>query len=90
MIWCFTEHKHYTAYDYVEQILCERWQKYKSPLDFLKQNMTLEDLYTQLDIVEKENQDQVAMETSAKVEYIQQVATENESIEDFIEVLYLG
>ena len=90
VIWCFTEHKHYTAYDYVEQILCERWQKYKSPLDFLKQNMTLEDLYTQLDIVEKENQDQVAMETSAKVEYIQQVAAENESIEDFIEALYLG
>lgn len=90
VIWCFTEHRHYTAYDYVEKILCERYQRYSSPLDFLKQNMTLEDLYTQLDIVEKESQEQVIEESSNKIEYIQQVAAENENVADFIEALYLA
>lgn len=90
VIWCFTEHKRYTAYDYVEKILCEQYQKYSSPLEFLKQNMTLETLYTQLDIVEKEDMERVVAETSAKVEYIQRIAAEHERVEDFIEALYLG
>lgn len=52
--------------------------------------MPLGDLYFQIDVSEKEREDQVDMETSAKVEYIQQIAEANESTEDFIEALYLG
>lgn len=91
VIHCFGQcHRNFTAYDYVELILCQKYQRYHSPLDFLKKNMPLEDLYFQLDIIEKEHEDQVALEESAKVEYIQRIASENESTEDFIEALYLG
>ena len=88
---CFGQcHTNFTAYDYVDLILCEKYGKYKSPLDFLKKNMPLGDLYFQIDVCEREREDQVDMETSAKAEYIQRIAEENEKTEDFIEALYLG
>ena len=90
VIWCFTEHKHFTAYDYVKLILCEKYQKYKSPLDFLTQNMDKNELYAQLDIVEKQNEEQLETSMSTKVDYINWVFGENENTEDYIEALYLG
>ena len=48
------------------------------------------DLYIQIDTYEREREDQVEMESSAKIEYIQRIAEENEKTEDFIEALYLG
>ena len=91
VIHCFGQcHRNFTAYDYVDLILCKKYEKYKSPLDFLKVNMPLSDLYFQIDICEKEREDQIELETSAKIEYIQRIANENEKTEDFIEALYLG
>lgn len=90
VIWCFTEHKHFTAYDYVNLILCEKYQKYKSPLDFLMQNMDKNELYAQLDIVEKQSEEQLETTMSNKVDYINWVFGENENTEDYIEALYLG
>ena len=90
VLWCFTEHKHYTAFDYVNLILCERYEKYKSPLDFLRKNMSLDELYPQLDASERERQDLVETYMDAKVEHIMQVAEECETLEDYIEKLYLA
>ena len=88
---CFGQcHRNFTAYDYVDLILCKKYEKYKSPLDFLKNNMPLTNLYFQIDLYEKEREDQVELETSAKADYIQRIAEENEKTEDFIEALYLG
>lgn len=91
IIHCFGQcHRNFSAYDYVDLILCKKYEKYKSPLDFLKKNMPLSDLYLQIDVCEQEREDQVELETSTKVEYIQRIASENERTEDFIEALYLG
>ena len=90
VIWCFTEKTHYTAFDYVNKILCQKYERYRSPLQFLEERMPKGLLHMQLEASEKEQEDQVEMETSAKVEYIQKIAEENESTEDFIEALYLG
>ena len=88
---CFGQcHRNFTAYDYVDLILCNKYEKYKSPLDFLQKNMPSGDLYIQIDTYEREREDQVEMESSAKIEYIQRIAEENEKTEDFIEALYLG
>ena len=80
------------TYDIVDVInfLCDKYEKYKSPLDFLRKNMPTSDLYFQIDTCEREREDQVETETSAKIEYIQRIAEENEKTEDFIEALYLG
>ena len=91
IIHCFGEcHRNFTAYDYVDLILCKKYQKYKSPLDFLKKNMANESLLMQLELYDKEQEDQLELEESAKTEYISRVAFENENLESYIESLYLG
>ena len=91
IIHCFGEcHRNFTAYDYVDLILCKKYQKYKSPLDFLKKNMANESLLMQLELYDKEQEDQLELEESAKTEYISRVAFENEDLESYIESLYLG
>ena len=91
IIHCFGEcHRSFTAYDYVDLVLCKKYEKYKSPLDFLRKNMSHDLLYVQLEACEKEREDQVELESNAKAEYISRVAFENESTADYIEALYLG
>lgn len=91
IIHCFGEcHRNFTAFDYVERILCDKYQKYKNPLEFLQKNMSRDELYFQLDAYEKLREDQVELEMNAKMEHISQVASENESTEDYIEALYLA
>lgn len=91
IIHCFGEcHTNYTAYDYVNLVLCEKYQKYKSPLDFLQQNMSREDLYVQIEAYEDQIRYQTDIEENAKIEYISRVADENERTEDYIEALYLA
>ena len=90
VLWCFTEHKHFTAYDYVNLVLCKKYEKYQSPLDFLRKNMSLDDLYLQLDVFEKERQEWTESRTSIKIDYIMRVAEESETLEDYIEKLYLA
>lgn len=91
VIHCFGEcHRNFTAYDYVKRILCDQYQKYRNPLEFLKQNMPHDELYMQLDAYEKMKEDQVASEMNVKMEHIMQIAAENENISDFIEALYLA
>ena len=91
VIHCFGEcHRSFTAYDYVDLILCKKYEKYKSPLEFLKKNMAHDLLSMQLEACKREREDQVELEDSLKTEYISKIAFENESTEDYIEALYLG
>lgn len=91
IIHCFGEcHRNFTVYDYVKRILCDQYQKYKSPLEFLLRNMSKDEAYVQLEAREKDREDQVELETNAKAEYISMIASENERTEDYIEALYLG
>lgn len=91
VIHCFGEcHRNFTAYDYVQRILCAQYQKYRNPLDFLLRNMSKDDVYVQLEAREKDREDQVELETNAKADYISMVAAENDNLEDYIEALYLG
>ena len=91
IIHCFGEcHTNFTAYDYVDLILCEKYGKYKSPLHFLQQNMSKEDLYIQLEAYEDQLRYQTDIEENAKIDYISRVADENEKTEDYIEALYLA
>ena len=39
VIWCFSEQRRFTAYDYVDLIMCKEREQYRSPLEFLKANM---------------------------------------------------
>lgn len=86
---CFGEcHRNFTAYDYVDLILCNKYNKYKSPYDFLKENMDLSKLRIQLKTFEKMSFENSRSYFDKKVNYINQTFDEQESITEFIEKLY--
>jgi hypothetical protein len=90
VIWCFTEHRHFTAYDYVKLILCEKYQKYLSPLDFLKKNFPAYELQNYLEFYEKQDLEDYQDYTMSKINYINNVSYRNETIADYIETIYTG
>ena len=89
IIHCFGEcHRNFTAYDYVDLILCLKYQKYKSPLDFLKQNMPEQELNRQLKNCEKFVAENASNSYTEKVDYINTVFAQYDSVADYIEELY--
>ena len=45
---CFSEHKTFTAYDYVNQVLCYQKGLYKDPTDYIIRNIPEEELHLQI------------------------------------------
>ena len=88
---CFGEcHTTYTTYDYVDKILCYKFQKYKSPLDFLKKNMQAGDLKLQLSRASKEGALNISSYNDKVKSYIENVSSNSDTIEEYIETLYNG
>ena len=86
---CFGEcHRNFTAYDYVEKIFCEKYQKYSNPLQFLRANMPEARLGTQLDFYQKNVSELIESYENEKKTYIDNLYTETGNIIDFIEKLY--
>lgn len=89
IIHCFGEcHRNFTTYDYVKYILCDKYQKYLSPLHFLKVNMPESILGTQLELYKKYADETVASNLEEKKNYIDNIFAETGNIVDFIEELY--
>lgn len=86
---CFGEcHRNFTAYDYVNLILCEKYQKYETPLQFLKVNVPDVDLGRILDYYQKQTDEYVTSAIEEKKTYINNVFYETGNIVDFVEKLY--
>lgn len=89
IIHCFGEcHRNFTAYDYVEIILCNKYEKYQSPLHFLKVNMPDYKLGNQLEISKKRVIEGRETSLVEKKIYIDNTFVETGNIVDFIERLY--
>lgn len=86
---CFGEcHRSYTAYDYVNLILCLKYQKYLSPLHFLRLNMPEYKLGNQLELAQKHVNEEMITLIEEKKNYIDNLYVETGNIVDFIEELY--
>lgn len=86
---CFGEcHRNFTAYDYVDLILCLKHQKYSSPLDFLQKNMDPKELQNQLAFYVKQGAELEVSLFEEKISYINTVFAESDSITESIETLY--
>ena len=87
---CFGEcHRNYTAYDYVDLILCCKYQRYTSPLDFLKKNMNASLMYSQLEMYEALGEEYRESVYEQKTDYINNVYNECDGdIIEYIETLY--
>ena len=86
---CFGEcHRNFTAYDYVERILCEKQWKYSSPLEFLKVNLPSTQLYSQIELYKQQDVNLTQIAIQDKIDYINNVYAEHENLVDYIEELY--
>lgn len=90
VIYCFGEcHRHFTAYDYVNLVLCKKYEKYKDPMDFLKKNMSISVLKNQIKLYKKDTSELDESQYQKKVTYINNVFSDcDENIADYIEELY--
>ena len=86
---CFGEcHKNYTAYDYVNLVLCEKYQNYKNPLFFLKSKIPEAQLGVLLNNYQKNLDLSISSSIEEKKNYIDNIFAETGNIVDFIERLY--
>jgi hypothetical protein len=86
---CFGEcHRNFTAYDYVDRIFCRKYQKYSSPLQFLRVNMPENKLGAQLDFYQKSINNLFDIHENEKKIYIDNTYAETGNVTDFIEALY--
>lgn len=85
---CFAEHKTFTAFDYVNLVLCDRKKQYDDPLDFLTHNMPADELneYIKLAYDKMELLTDTAFEK--RIEYITNLYNEHDNVADFINQLY--
>ena len=89
IIHCFGEcHRNFTTYDYVDLILCKKYQKYLSPLHFLKLNMPEYKLGNQLELAQKRVNEGIVTVLEERKNYIDNLYVETGNIVDFIERLY--
>ena len=86
---CFGEcHASFTAFDYVNLVLCEKYQKYSSPVDFLQKNMSKDELKQQISKFSNVMLMDASDSYADKVDYINNVFMKTENITEFIEELY--
>ena len=89
VIHCFGEcHRNFTAYDYVDLILCLKYQKYSSPMDFLRHNMPNTEIKKQLKQCEKLLASSESNMYAEKIDYINTISAQYDNISDYIEELY--
>ena len=91
VIHCFGEcQRNFTAYDYVDLVLCLKYQRYKSPMDFLKSHMSENEVRRQLKECEKIVMAYESNMYSDRIDYINTIYSEYNNIKDYIEELYTG
>lgn len=87
---CFVEHRVFTAYDYVDLILCKRQGKYSSVKDFLLQKLDKAEFISSYKSIQKNIDIYKETYYENKCRYIREVASEVEDLVDYIERLYTG
>ena len=85
---CFAEHKTFTSYDYVYQILCEEKGQYTDPLDFLMKNMSSDELKEALKLAEMNFEEVEGTMLDRKLNWISNLYNELNDTNEFINQLY--
>ena len=88
VLWCFSEHRRYTPYDYVNLILCQKWGKYNNVLDFLQQHLGKWELAEELKIASLKNYTETQEKFEENIDKINNLYNECEDIAEYIERLY--
>lgn len=87
-LYCYVEGKSYTAYDYVERILCKEQQRFTNPIDFILSRMSKNEFITLYNLYYKDLEGLMMSQFKKKCEYIDNTYTETGNTIDYIEKLY--
>lgn len=85
---CFSEHKTFTAYDYVNQVLCYQKGLYKDPTDYIIRNIPEEELKEVLKLAEFNFDDLEGNMFENRLRYITNLYNELDDTNEFINQLY--
>ena len=88
VLYCYAERRGFYVHNYIQKVLCEERQIYKSPLDFLKQHMSEGDIIRQYKALEKDITNILENNLKKKIEYINNVYSETDNVIDYIQRLY--
>ena len=86
---CFSEHRTYTAYDYINKILVQQKGRYASVQDFLLKILGEQKFNEMYSLVEQgiDLEEESLLEQT--IEYIDNLYNEHDNVIDFINCLYL-
>ena len=85
---CFSEHKTFTAYDYVNQVLCYQKGLYADPTDFIIRNIPEIELKEVLKLAELNFDELEGSMFENKLRYITNLYNELDDTNEFINQLY--
>lgn len=88
VMYCFVEHKAYTAYDYLDLILCKQKQYYRSTVDFLRKKLGDAEFKRYYNAYKEADSELTENNFQRKINWINNVYDESEDIVDYIERLY--
>lgn len=85
---CFKEKRTYTTFDYVQKILCEKYEIYKNVEEFLEEKLGKVELDTLYNEYKELTKNDLDSKIDKKIEYIDNVYNNTLNIYDYIEELY--
>lgn len=89
VLWCFTEQRRYTVYDYINLIIVRQWKKYSSVYDYLIRHLGEQKFNEFYSLVEQGIQLEEESLLEQTIEYIDNLYNEHDNVIDFINCLYL-
>lgn len=89
VLWCFSERRFYTPYDYVNLIMVQSRRQYESVWDFLEQNLPEQELKEHIIIAQKYVAEEDEINVEEKRNYIRNLYNTYDDLSEFINRLYL-
>lgn len=86
---CFSEHKTFTTFDYVDLILVKEQQQYRNIWDFLVKNMEPQKLQEAVTLVKNNISLLEESRNEKRINYINSLYNEFDDVSEFINHLYL-
>lgn len=89
VLWCFSERRFYTPYDYVNLIMVNYRRQYPDVWAFLEEHLSEAELKESIVIAQKYVSEEDEANVTEKREYIRNLYNEYDDLEEFINRLYL-
>ena len=87
-LYCYAEGKAFTAFDYVNLILCKNKQIYTNPKEFILSKIAMNEFIALYNLYKKQKAEEAESQFKRKCRWIDNVYADTGNIVDYIEKLY--